>query len=356
MEYNLSSVEPFFVKKINEATFSLYKAKNFFEKDWLSPLLKEQVRKCRESFYRYGPVPEFDRHDELALIYIIKVEYEIPDPDGAIPIEEWLSMRFIPSGGKEENIEDLFITRIDGERASGIVEKYTKQKIRDVWNHVISISRLCGISPYTTKSSVSVKIASKKKYVAASFALMVQACMQECKKHKTTYHFFTARFRSDMLKKIMYHKKGEELLYIPFKTVQETLDLPKETCVTFDRGVWAHKCPGYHLDFHHMLDVIEDLIAKGLMSHDTITYHTKLNNNFSEIRKSSKSYVELVEKLSPAFGNMLEVDGPLYKSKLTGEQLRQHIDEAVADAPTLFLLPFDWWEKEIEVFLSKVCE
>ena len=352
MNYNLSSVEPIHVEDIDNARFYLYKAKDFFNNKWLSEEIKSAIEICRKEFLRYGPVPMFDKYDDNALVYLVRVEYPSLE-DISLMVEEWLSIRFIPSTGREEELEDFYVTSIGGKKASDVIESYIENKVNGIWNHSLSISRLCGVSPFSKDSFVNKDLLPRRQqFTAISFALMVKECMKECDKQDKDYLFFVSRFRKDMIEKMMYYNKDGNNIPLSFKTVHETLGLPENLLVTFDRDVWSYKCPGYHLDLNQLLDLFEYLVEQGHMSHETIKYYTKFEGDFFKIREKNSSYVSLVRQLC-SLGDLLTIKGDLHGSSLTGEELRRHVDEKVDDAPLLFLHPFDWWKEEVELFLKK---
>ena len=101
--------EPVASFKNKEAVFDVFRATDLYQNKWNKKSFFEIVCECRRAYQRYGDVPLIDEYDKKSIIYLCRSRFllKISGVKRKIPMEEWLSIRFIPADESPESTEDL---------------------------------------------------------------------------------------------------------------------------------------------------------------------------------------------------------------------------------------------------------
>jgi hypothetical protein len=159
------------------AKLSVYLAKDFFKSEWSSKKALKILKQARRSYLRYGNVPLLDKYDRKSLIYLVRAEYKVKIDKKTLPVEEWLSVRFVPGYGKPLLTEDFAHCIANNKPLKYLFKKKLFPETKNFSRHIATLSRLCKIPPKILDSNWSQTIPGlkKNKYTLHSFCLANQA-------------------------------------------------------------------------------------------------------------------------------------------------------------------------------------
>lgn len=343
--------KPSFVWYSNFVRIDVFLAKDFFSGEkWENEELRNLVHSARCSYKQYGDLPLEDAYDNKAGIYIARAQGRSPMSSKEEAIE-WLSLRFISNFGTPESTEDLDNTHLDHVSIKDIVSKCLHDSIHQHPHpqEVISLSRLCGISSYAysniqRKAGVGSR-REKLHWTALSFAIMNLVFLRDYKRIQNV-KYISALLRPELLQKLLYLKLDDKSHQIHIEPAEKTLKFQQK--IKLKRSELFYKYPGYYLNVEQLLGVIGDLLRQGQFSEETIRHYFGCESK-EIFQQYSTTYDRLLKLRN--LGNLLTEPNFIYKAKISGNTLRDIINERVDDGPSLFLMPRKIWRDEIKNFL-----
>lgn len=349
--------DPLAIYKKREVSFEFYVAKNFFSNDWEAKSLRELTKIARRTYQRYGDVPIFDEYDNKAAVYLVRSIYSLPGlANSNTSVEEWLGVRLIPAHGDPVSTEDLDVSFYSNKNVTEHIRKKFFKNDEDVLHHVITTSRLCGISPFlsdTGKKLTGVIVPRKQLYSAGSFAVIQKMFLEKNLSENLGYRYITSLFHEQFINKVLGTKVGGKHVKLNFLLAHELLNYdPKE--FKLDRSKLSYQYPGYFLDIKQLLKLLQKLLDKEIINTDTLRHYLKIEHDLDDlIKKAGSSVGDLIYELR-LLGNLLTVEGGIKGSCFAGEALRKIVDEEVDDLPNLYIMPVDYWRGEVNKVLSQL--
>ncbi len=315
--------------KIGQVLFRIYLAKNLYNSKWNSALLKKITLEARHSYLRYGQVPLIDNYDKNAEVYLCRVTYA--------PMEEWLCVRFVPGSAASIFLEDLSGYFYKGKSISRLI----KQKLffgKNNWQRkLVSMSRLCGISPYFFGVGKKTKPSNSLKYSGQALALVNNHFFS-----KHNFSYLSAVLRPELLKKIL-HPNPKASLFLP--EAHKTLGCRPEE-IYLNRNLFAYHFPGYFLNLFQMIRLLEKLIQEKKLTVNAVKKYVKMYAPDFNKKLKNKKYAEIL-KSTAGLDKLLLARGRIAGAKINGNELRDLVEKNVDDGPELKIIAVDKWKKQL---------
>lgn len=307
---------------------------------------------ARRSSRVYGRRPLYDKLDEKAAIYIARAVY----PD----FEEWLSYRLVPFFGEPQGAGELNLFEgrgMDSVQPGSTVEDMVRRKIfngdKNFGNNVWATSRMCGIRPYQISSSGTIVTMPKHKYSALCYAAISYHMYEDYLRGlgvKYTSGIILNKFIESALT-VTINGKRYGALFTPATT---SLGVQPGS-ITVNRknyGPYVYGFPGYWLNFQKLVKELRLLLEANHLTEACFKHYLGIKKPFAAILDSGRSTMEIMAVLHK-LGNLLTVSGKLeHCSEMTGENLRQLIDDRVSDGPELKITNVEEIQNEVLKFFG----
>lgn len=336
-----------------DVLIQIYRVKNLHSSEWNSPQLKQYLIHARQSYLRYGHVPLIDNFDAKSEIYITRVTYSIKNDDLSYPVEEWLSMRFVPSDGHPGYTEDLLYSLCENKPLIKWLSESSFGGTRDSAQHMITISRICSIPPRKIpeyKYEKDIFFPKKLSYTAISFALMNKIFLDNLNPSLKRYKHMTGIFRDEFIDKVLTVRTLEKEIVPDFTFGYKLLGLNNIHTIRLDRSaplLYPYHFPKYFFHINQLHGALNNLYSNGF-----ITAKTFIHYMGTEAHPDKWTHdLDHFKKISPKLENILTVIGPLYGTSITGEEMRTMFDREVDDGPKLRIMNMDAWQNSIEKYL-----
>lgn len=321
----------------------VYCAKRLYHPTWKNPVLFRLVIDARGSYYRYGDYPPLDAYDRKSAVYITRVRYA--GAKGA-PMEEWLSVRFIPWRGTPYGFEDLKFCAYKGKTIDHWVQK--KFPRRDGAHALVSISRVCGVQPYPARAGDEGNgaRAARMRHTALAFAAMnneffnAGALAEDDCAHVTTLMHRALVARSLGI-------AGRDRPGLRFTAAHRTLGLAGPAVLARDgyARAYCERFPQYFLDVRELIGVLRRAVRAGDISHATLAHYMGPDIAPEALLRYKGVHISALRGI----GAMLGSTGTLHQSAIDGEALRG-LTRGVADGPALYMMERRAWEKSVWEF------
>jgi len=323
--------------KIRQLEFNVYKAKDFYNSQWLDKYLKEQTANARKSFLRYGHVPAFDVYDTKAAVYIASVK------DG--DTTEWLSIRFVPGAGFPKGTSDLEECLFNGQTARNwlTVDSELFGDYDNFLSQIVSISKICGFSE-SGKNNIAEYWGLK--YTLKLFVLINKHFIADALESNLPFYYIMGLFRDELIKKKLTFEVEDT--HIPrFTPTHKTLGLPANK-VCLNRNSLAYQFPAYFLEMEDVRGALQELVANNKISKKTIEYYLGHKIDIDEPWISGTFLKNRQISRLKNLGRFLITEGKLRDSSMTGEQLRRFLDLHVRDGAKSKMMKFESWQQDIK--------
>ncbi|MEK7074280.1 MAG: hypothetical protein AAB968_00775 [Patescibacteria group bacterium] len=336
-----------------EVLIQIYRVKNLHSSEWNSPQLKQYLMHARQSYLRYGHVPLIDKFDTKSEVYITRVLYSIKTDRLSYPVEEWLSMRFVPSDGYPGYTEDLLYSLCEDKPLIQWLSESNFGRTRDSAQHMIAISRICSISPRKIpeyKYEKDVLFPKKLGYTAISFALMNKIFLDNLNPSLKHYKHMTGIFRDEFIDRVLTVRTPEKEIVPDFTFGYKLLELNHVHMIRLDRSaplLYPYHFPNYFFHIDQLHGALNNLYSKGFITQKTFIYYMGTEAHPDKWTHNLDHF----KKISPKLKNILTVIGPLYGTSITGEEMRTIFDQEVDDGPKLRIMNMDAWHNSIEKYL-----
>jgi len=353
MKKKAKSYSPVAEYTVNGILFQVYRAKQLHTPKWSSTILKSLVMRARKSYMRYGPVAEEDAYDVKSAIYLTRAVYTQMYFSDLYPVEEWLSMRFVPADGLPQYTEDLIFCLCDNAVLVDWLLTSNLNVTKDITNHILTMSRICSIPPYIIEGAQdnSMVLPEKLKYPGISFALMNKQFLDDCRSESKEYTYITGLFHDKLINNILtiVMNGGRKIPF--FRPAYDLLGFEDQSRIKLNRSLFfIYEFSGYFLKTKQLYNLLVNLMRKGSLTANTFTHYIQNIKHIEQYMNDIDSFKQIMPKI----GALLTTQGPLYGAKLTGEQLRRIIDEKVDDGPTLRMMKIDEWQKDIRTYLRNI--
>ena len=344
------------VYHIDGVIFEIYKAKEPFQPHWNHGVLRTLVREARKSFLRYGSIPLEDVFDTKAAVYLVRAQYILKEHAPLLfPVEEWLTLRFIPAHGAPYFTEDIEACLLRGRPIRQHIAERFFSSAEQALRSTVTTSRLCGIKPYFAKASVfplyKEVLPRKHQYLSLSFVLLNYVFFDSVQTDPYKKDIITMMFHAKLLPKVTDITLGDTRVPLPITQVHEFFGERQEH-ISIDRSILSYAYPSYWLDIDQLLRVLVLFTQRGVFPPYIPQWYLHTPHSFAELQhRYSKEPLRVLRHLRK-LGSLLTVDGTIQGTRIHGTQFRQYLDAHVADAPQLHVMPVAVWVAQLEYVLS----
>lgn len=340
--------------KFGDVIVKIYRPKNLYEAKWVDEVAKELVFAARRfSNLLYGR-PLTDKYDPQSAIYAGSATYPLLIGREYFFLKEWLSVRLVPGNGNPRGTGELEIYTCRGENVADVVRRKFFQGDHDFLNFIAASNRMCGCRPYFKSKSdekrMTVDLLPKKiQHTALLYALINKHFVDDYLIHFGS-RYITGVIIDQLVDKALTINIGSGRYGAYFKNAHELLGVaPNE--IKLDRHTnnnYAYHYPTYFLNVRQLLQWLDGLISRGLLTRESIEHYLKTDLSFSEIAKQPNLHLECLRNLRKLFS----ASGQICGSGLTGDDLRGLANIEVEDGPKLRITPISDMMNSIEVFLN----
>lgn len=338
--------------QFGDARFFVYKVKDKSETNFSNRELHTLLLEARKSYLRYGNVALTDAYDEKSSIYLTRVVYPYTVDTVSFPLEEWISVRFVPASGNPVSTEDLDVCVYKNKPLSQSIHQNLLPTKSEPLSHLVTISRICRIAPRVPMQDVFFSgtfLPQKNSYTALAFAAMNQLFLEESDEQGDEYKYFTALAKQELFQKVLHLETNTTKVFFPFESATTVLGLKPDERVRMNRNLLSYRHPGYFLHLEEMIKLLEKLIDLGRLSEKSWQQFFQTTLCFQEFKEKFyqlpyQEFVPLVAGLS----NLLLADGWIPGSRMHGTELRSLVDLCVSDAVQLYLAPAHLWKQGIQ--------
>ncbi len=318
-------------------TYSVYRIKSIHDERWIDDVLYELLLSMRGSYYIYGDRPPLDKFDVKSAIYAAQVMYSTAD---GTPVEEWFSIRLVPSDGVPTGAGELDVFKYGGRLVSDIVQEYLCALGESYTEVFPGCSRMCGIDPFylNEEEPSSKSLSSHHAHSAACYGLISCHMLEDLRNTKARY--ITGVIIDRFIESTLTVEVDGNKYPIAFTPASKILDFG-DSIPTLDRrgrDLYIYRYPGYHLDARKLVEFLARMVREERISPATL--HRYLGKNFDIEGISRERGMAMVAKLRDVW-KLFTVRGNIAGSALTGEELRDLIDKEVPDGPRLKITPCD---------------
>ncbi|PIT87916.1 MAG: hypothetical protein COU31_00320 [Candidatus Magasanikbacteria bacterium CG10_big_fil_rev_8_21_14_0_10_40_10] len=337
---------PFLPEKvftIKDLIFEIYKAKDLFTKDWVSQAHQDIIKNIRRSYLRYGDIDLIDEYDEKAVVFFCRVldQQNCLFEQGV----EFFTSRFVPAHGEPHSTEDLDLFLCQNKTIHDWFKNTLLSREKNYLQNIITVSRNAGVSGCQLQNNENHEPA-KLKHSALSFIFMNHVFASE---YGGQYKYLTAVLRDEIFAR--YKDKIRDFFDhdLVFPRFNKLLGLDEHE-LKLKRERTVYKYPGYFLNSSQITSLIENLYQQEKLSYRTLSRYIK---DFSPeiFFDKNASWRETVCRLK-GLGRMFSQQGVLEFSDLTGEELRELIDNVVDDAPGLHAIRFEDWREQLNKIIN----
>lgn len=348
---NLTLPSPAREYQFGDARFFVYKVKDKSERNFPQKELHTLLLEARKTYLRYGDVALTDSYDEKSSIYLTRIVYHYQVDNVSIPLEEWVSVRFVPASGDPISTEDLDACVYNNRPLSESLHKMLLSDKPEPLKHLVTISRICRIVPRVPVDNVFFSgnfLPQKNKYTALAFTAMNEVFLEESKNRGEEYHYFTALAKPELFEKVLHFQTNTTKVYFPFSPASEILQLKNDERLRIHRSLLSYRHPGYFLHLEEMIALLEKLIELGRLTENSWQHYFQTKMCFAEFRQKHEEspyheFLPFIQGLS----KLLLTPGWIEGSRMHGTELRSLVDLCVSDAVQLYIAPASKWKQGI---------
>lgn len=322
-----------------DVRIDIYRAKRLYQPTWANPVLFRLVIDARGSYYRYGDYPPLDIYDRKSAVYLARVRYVAH----GIPLEEWLSMRFIPWRGTPYGYEDLKLAAHQGKTIDYWVQK--KFPRRDGMHALISMSRLSGIAPFPSRSGDDDGDArgTRMRHTALAFAAMNNEFFNTGTLPADDCAHITTLMHRALVARLLgaFCKRRASMRFTPAHC---TLGLAHEVALARDgyARTYCARFPQYFLNIKELMGVLRRAVRDGDITHATLAHYLGESIAPEAALRFNGVHISKLRGL----GAMFASEGLLHAAAIDGATLRS-MASSVSDGPTLYMMERGNWETSI---------
>ncbi len=342
---------PISIWKNGKETYRVYLIKPPHSLKWSDDSLYELFLSMRGSYYIYGDRPPLDEFDAKSGIYAVRVNYPYrEEPDSPI-VEEWLSIRLVPSTNLPMGAAELDFFKHQGVLVTDVVQETLCRPGEHYTEIFPGCSRMCGVDPYIVRKEdeqSGIILTSRHVYSAVCYALM-SLHMLEDYLNNTAARFITGVIIDRFVESTLTVDRKYPIAFTPAHKVLR-IDDPK--LITLDRrsrGLYAYHYPAYWFNVRELLDFLKCALEEGSITQDTFNYY--LGSDFRIEAALKEKGMTVVERLKHLW-KLLTVQGEVIGSKRSGEEIRDLMDICVSDGPELKITPLEELRKSVDAILG----
>ena len=332
-KYSQSLQRPNLSVAYKDITFYIYRAKSAESQHWISSNIARLVLLTRLSYHSYHRhillVDDLDLKSEIVLV---RIDDKQTEDSKHIPSTSYLSLRLIPATGQPQLNEDL--------RYFEYVTDQQTRPLNDLLNHALgidsttihgqeklfSISRLGSVRPYNQYHVVKNKIRG----LSMGFWLAVHMLMTLIDNGQRSRCFITSMYGN---------KIHEKVSSLPFEVTPSIEFTPLEkffglTDVKVRLRRDSHSInalkygyPTGFLDILSLAQLLKRLVCEQILTTDILDEYISESTESFFARPNIRQITRL--------GELFTTNGSIKGCKISGEQLRQLIDDEVAEGQIL---------------------
>lgn len=334
-------------------TYRVYLIKPPHNPKWIDDTLYELLLSMRGSYYIYGDRPPLDEFDAKSAIYAVQVDYPYRQESDSPIIEEWLSIRLVPSTNLPLGATELDFFRYRGVRIADIVQETLCRPGEHYTEIFPGCSRMCGIEPYFVRKQdekLGISLSPRHAHSAVCYALMSLHMLDDYLKN-TPARYITGVIINRFVESTLTVQIGNQKYPIAFTPASQILSIDNPQLIKLDRRsreLYAYHYPAYFFSAYHLLSFLKQTLDEGKISQ--VTLNCYLGEDFDLETTLKEKGMILVERLK-YLSRLLTVQGEVVGSKLTGEEIRNLVDEGVPDGPELKITSLEELKKSVEAML-----
>jgi len=333
--------------RLASAEMSLYEAKALYDPEWNDSAARDLVWAARGSFDRYGPVPVTDEYDAKSSVCLVRTTFTCHTAHAALPMEEWFTIRFVPSDGLPHGNADLNNCICKDQPVGNVIETALLGSDRSGLSGLVSISRMSAIPAYTVGTEAGDGKANSRRALRYSAAAFAMAHGYVMRRYGGSWRYLTGLCHPKLLASAFSVRNADGRVVPRYTTGADMLGLASVRDVKLDRSAEAYHYPGYFLDVRQLARVLGDLLAQGVLTRATLRHYLGLDDV-----ELGSNLVRLTQ--SRQLGSLLTARGELVGARITGERLRAYLDRVVEDEPVLYIFDARAWSDEIDGMLEEV--
>lgn len=340
---DLTDADDFIIghEQVGPANLTTYLAKDMYNPRWNDPGLETIAMLARTTYGRYGKrFGIFDRYEPKSVHFLTRVQHPV-DVDGqTIETVEWHSLRFIPPDGDPPNSEDIdfYVCGPDKQPLYEVMRErlgFNGHKPQDV---LITQSRLCVVRPYASDHSQQLIVETanlKNSHTNIAFAANTAALVDymTASGKDITQMWMT----SQMWEHLLYHTVAYGNQVLAFRRAGDILSTDGTPLdIRLNRQLaYVYEVPAYFLNWPQLIQTLRQIVDSG---HIKIPYLDSIPDRLS--LKQIDDDLQLRQNIL-RLTSVLTGVGVLPESDLTGEHLRDILNQTVSDQPILWLARLD---------------
>lgn len=289
---------------------------------WGNAPLYDLLNQARASYSRYGQIAPLDKYDQKAVIYAARATYL---HHGKL-VCEWLSLRFVPYSGTPWGFEDADFYLYGHVPAAEAIQRFILSPNGLFWSDCVSGSRICGIGPYLPKPGVIRDLPKQNRSAGLCFAAMHKQFFREHPRFK----ILISQIPDSFLEKVLATRGAPKP---QLTTVVKALRAEDGAVYLNRKNRYIYKFPMYFLNPDDVLEIIRNLYTRGEISEATLIHYFGGRLTGEMIKKGEWPAMSKLSNL----GLMLNADGRVYGSQMTGEDMRIKLC-AARDGPKLRII------------------
>ena len=320
----------------------IYESKRLYSHNWVSDELREVTLSARQSFLRYGNRDLLDKYDSKSSIYLARATSFSETSDGVAPVEEFMSVRIVPGGGRFPGCGELEINIFDGGTMDEVIRDRFFGGQDSFWSSMAASSRMCGIHPFYLHLEDEIKnkpLSLRHKYSSYCYSLINYQFLVDYPNFNP--RFITGIISDNFVNNVLTLGVGQTRIGPCFVPAYKFMGLANKNEIRLDRNVYSYQFPIYWLNFDQLIEALKSYIAEGLLTDDTIRCYLKTDLSFEKIKKS---------RISPELarlGDLITATGVIRGAQISGEELRRMIDLHVDDEPELKITSYELWKEAL---------
>lgn len=340
--------------KAGDAILKIYRGKDLYVAQWPDMIIKNLIFAAREiSNLPYGR-PLTDKYDAKSAVYIGSATYPLLIGGEYFFLEEWLSVRLVPGNGDPRGMGELEMYTCHGENIEDMVRRSLFGDSEDFLNFVAASNRMCGCRPYFKQGSDEKRITAdllprKICHTALLYALINKHFVDDFLSHFDS-KYITGVIIDRLVDRALTTNIGTECYGTHFTYAHEILKVASSE-IKLDRRAnnnYVYRYPAYFLNSRQLLEWLEGLVERQVLTKDTIEHYLKTTFSLKDIVQQSHVHLGSLKNLHRLF----LAKGKIFGSGISGAELCELADKEVEDGPKLRITPIEDMVKSVDKFLK----
>lgn len=342
------------VWKIGDATFKVYRTKDWFSDFWHNDALYKLLIDARGSYYIYNGRSPLDKYDAKSASYLVQAVYPLVNngKGGEILIEEWLSDRLVPCTGDPLGGGELELFVCHEKSMNYWFQEKFFERDENYLDYTVASNRMCTISPYFVDEGgekCGVKLSSRQKYTGLCYALMSERFLADYME-SFNIRYSTSILNPKVTERSMVVEWLDSKIPVTFTSAYQLFGMNNSELINFNRSAHngiVYRFPGYFLEISKLAALLKTLFELRFFSESTLRYYFG-----EEFMINNSLYKKVSLENFRKSGSLLTVKGKIKGSILTGEELRWLVDKNIPDGAELKITKTETIKENLSLILS----